>query len=199
MEGEKNFAVSFELILGLDRDRLIDPNLDFRDPKTVAYFFRDLKYLSYEQVFFLFLNDHGNCLGHIGYRGAEHECSVVLREVVSAALLSGATIVIDIHNHPSVFIDGQLKFSPSDIAIFDKLKWMFAVFRIKFSDMILISGDCFTSYQAQKEEAERLKKLDAYQKGDLAVVENALEPESDKPMFIDDLPGEPLEDAKANN
>ncbi len=191
MEGEKNFAVNFELVRLVDHSKIIDPTLDFREPKTVAGFFQHMRILAYEKVVFAFLNEHGNCLGTIAYRGGEHHCSIVLREIVAAALLSGAKAVVNIHNHISVYVDGNLNFSQADIDVFDQLHWQLSIFQIDFLDMVLISANYFTSYREQQAEAERKKKLNSYQRGALLETSHELPPEIDHPMFIIDTEKEP--------
>ncbi|HQP25022.1 MAG TPA: JAB domain-containing protein [Smithellaceae bacterium] len=186
--GDVSFSVSFELRRTIDKTKMIDPGLDFREPATVASFFRELSNLAYERAVFAFLDDYGRCLGTVAYRGNETECCVVTREIVSAALLSGATSVVMVHNHVTNFTDGNICFSEPDIKIFNKLHWQLSIFRIDLIDSIIISGQAFSSYKQQQAEAERLKKLDAYGRGDLAVIQNDIPPEKDGILFIDDDP-----------
>lgn len=164
------FAIKYELRKIINRELLVDPTMDFRNPKVCASFLRHLSYLSKEKLFCLFLDHGGRCLGTLEYSGSETSCVAPINEVAECALLSGARLVVLVHNHPTHLIDGELEFSTNDLKAIDDFTWALATFGIKFHDSIIISSDRFTSHKMQLAEKIRRESLTAYQRGDLVLV-----------------------------
>jgi DNA repair protein RadC len=169
------FAIKYELRKIINRELLVDPSMDFRSPKVCASFLHHLQYLPNEKHFCLFLDHAGRCLGTLEYSGSETAVMYPISEVMSCAILSGARLVVFVHNHPTHLIDGELEFSKEDIEVIAQFTWMLGVFGIKLHDSILISSDRFTSYQMQLEEKIRRDKMSAYERGDLVLLSAEIE------------------------
>jgi len=170
------FAIKYELRKIINRELLVDPSMDFRQPKVVASFLQHLQYLPNEKHFSLFLDRGGRCLGTLEHNsGSETAVMYSISEVMSCAILSGAQLVTFVHNHCTHLIDGELEFSKEDIEVIDKFTWMLGVFGKKLHDSIIISSDRFTSYQMQLEEKKRRDKMSAYERGDLVLLSEEIE------------------------
>ena len=170
----KQFAIKYELRKLVNRDLLIDPSMDFRDPKMVASFLQHLQFLPHERQLILFLDHAGRCLGTLEYRGSETSVHVPIGEIAACAILSGAKRLVLAHNHPTHLIDGELEFSEADLSVIEEFTWMLGVLGIKLHDSIIISANRFTSYQMQLQEKKRKDELTAYQRGDLILVTEEL-------------------------
>lgn len=170
----KQFGVEYELRKIINRDILIDPQLDFRNQKVCVSFLRHLQYLPNEKHFVLFLDHAGRCLGTLKYSGSETQVHIPISEVAACAILSGAKLIVFVHNHPTHLIDGELEFSKADLSGIDEFTWMLGVFGIKFHDSIILSSNRFTSYQMQLEAKKRKDELTAYQRGDLILITEEL-------------------------
>lgn len=153
------------------------PEIDYRNIHNCASFAQLLSFLSYEKLLILFLNVNGRLIGTQEFNGNNEGAPLYSQTVVKAALLSNAVNVVIIHNHPSVYIDGELKFSEHDIKAYDILQTILKFVEITLIDSVLISGDRYTSYHMQKAEAERLKNLNSYDRGELDSISFKIEHE----------------------
>ncbi len=109
-----------------------------RDPEAVVRQFKYLESRDREEFVTLHL-DKGNrplCWDRVSM-GSLSETSVHPREVFKTALLSGASAIIFIHNHPS----GRIEPSPEDRNITSKLLEAGKILEIKVLDHLIIGGD----------------------------------------------------------
>lgn len=171
---EENFSQTIEMRL-VRGSYPYDPEIDYRNVKNCATFAQLLALLPYEKLLILFLNVNGRLIGTQDFNGDVEGAPFYSQTVLKAALLCNAVNVIAIHNHPSVYIDGDLKFSEQDIKAYDILKIILKFVQINLIDSVLISGDRFTSYKMQQAEAERLKNLNAYDRGELAAISHHID------------------------
>ncbi len=109
-----------------------------RDPEAVVRQFKYLESRDREEFVTLHL-DKGNrplCWDRVSM-GSLSETSVHPREVFKTALLSSASAIIFIHNHPS----GRIEPSPEDRNITSKLLEAAKILEIKVLDHLIIGGD----------------------------------------------------------
>jgi DNA repair protein RadC len=180
------FAVRYELRKIINYDLLVDPAMDFRHPKVCASFLQHLQHTPNEKHFAIFLDAGGHCLGTLEYSGSETTVHIPIGEVSACAILSGARLVVFVHNHPTHLIDGELEFSKSDLDVIEKFEWMLGVFGIKLHDSIIISSDRYTSHQMQIDEKKNREKMTPYQRGDLVLISEELPTAEPEAGNIDD-------------
>ena len=177
---KKDFAVKLKLIREVDYSRTIDETLDFRDPKTVATFFKPLSELAHETAVVCFCNFVGQPIGFMEFSSRdERRVQMNPRAICAAAILSNCEIVILCHNHVSHLIGGHCLFSKSDIWLAKALTTWLKMFQIEFYDSVLISGGAYTSVNMQASEKNKRENCDPYELGDLVPT---------KKYFIKDKP-----------
>lgn len=125
---------------------MFDNRRKFNHPECIADFARELDIASYafECVYAFFLDqaDHILSFAEISKGGIRSTCLPV-REIVQAALLTGACNVIILHNHPS----GDLTPSREDIEGTARLKSALQICDLVLLDHIIISRHGYLSMQ----------------------------------------------------
>ena len=89
---------------------------------------------------------------HLESFGTVDRCAVYPREVLKQALLSDATGVFMVHNHPS----GNIEPSKNDIVFTNKLKEALNILDIDLLDHIIISSDLKNYYSFTNNNKEGL-------------------------------------------
>lgn len=111
-------------------------------------FAKSLQDLDYEKFLVLHLDSSLkiSCIQY--FTGTINEAAIYPREVLKHSILSGATGIIIVHNHPS----GAFKFSEEDKQITHKLSKCYEMMDMKVYDHVLIYGK--DKYKSMKEEGE---------------------------------------------
>ena len=120
------------------RDRL-----EFDSAESVAdYFMEDVRYLTKEKVFALFLSSSNSYIHKILISvGGLNRSMLSPREIFVEALKINAASVILIHNHPS----GDPTPSEMDILVTKKIKDLGDELGVTLEDHIIIGDGCYTS------------------------------------------------------
>lgn len=126
------------IIASYVRDKEVPYSKSLRDPEEVARAFEYLRTRDREEFVSLHLDkgNHPLCWDRISM-GTLSEAIVHPREVFKTALLSNASSVIFIHNHPS----GRGEPSPEDRNMTRKLQEAANLLEIKVLDHLIIFGD----------------------------------------------------------
>jgi len=114
-----------------------------RDPKAVVEAFKDhFQSLDREQVIAIVLDTKNHIQGfHVVSTGSLDSSIVHPREVYKIAVLSNASAIILVHNHPS----GDPTPSPEDVSLTRRLKQAGDILGIKLLDHIVIGDDTYVS------------------------------------------------------
>ncbi len=122
------------------------PNVKIGKSKDVADYIRQIYPVEVnirEAMVVLFLNNSHRTLGwSIASIGGITGTVVDVRLVLRDALLTQATSLVLVHNHPS----GTLKPSQADIAITDKIKKAAGLLDVKLLDHLILTEDAFYSF-----------------------------------------------------
>jgi len=111
-------------------------------PEDVVEFISGLKDSTKERFYAIFLDNRNGILGiHEISVGSTSSSYVHPKDCFQSAILSNATRIIFVHNHPS----GYLEFSSEDIAIAQRLKAVGNLLGIEVLDFILITAEGFLS------------------------------------------------------
>lgn len=110
-------------------------------PGTVADFARDLQNSDIEKMLVLYLSSRNELICLQVSEGSIGQVAIYPREVAKHAILSGATGVILVHNHPG----GHLEPSKEDISITKQIKEGLSLFNIKLLDHVILNDDKFYS------------------------------------------------------
>lgn len=104
-------------------------------PNAVASFAKELQSSDIEKFIVLYLDCKNNLICIQVQPGSLDQTAVYPREVAKHALLSGASSVIFVHNHPS----GSLSPSTADRELTRTLKDSLALLQIRVNDHVIIS------------------------------------------------------------
>jgi DNA repair protein RadC len=97
----------------------------------------------YESFFILLVNSQCNTIGFAKIsQGGVTGTVVDIRIIAKYAVDSLATGIILAHNHPS----GNLKPSPEDISVTNKIKQAMLLFDVKVLDHLILTQDSFYSF-----------------------------------------------------
>ena len=115
-----------------------------RKAEDVIDFVKILQDADIEKMIVLFLgtNNHLNCLQVIP--GTINHAVLYPREIIKAAILSGACAVIIVHNHP---FSGTNP-SQDDIKLTNRLKEALKLVEISLLDHVIINRNDYYSFQA---------------------------------------------------
>lgn len=115
---------------------------------VVKYAQITLRTLSVEHFVVLFLNKGNAIIDHIDIVGSHDNVQVDYRFIIKRALVSEATSIICVHNHPS----GNAIPSPQDRAFTVSLKKILRYLNISLLDHIIISTNSYYSFVSKKRE-----------------------------------------------
>lgn len=131
----------------LETIRIAEPEFPYAgetlsDPVSVAKFSKCLTNYDQEKMLFLFLNQKNKLIGISIQTGTICQGAVYPREIVKRAIMSSATSVLMVHNHPSGVTDP----SPEDRAITEQIKQACNLVGVRVLDHIILGeDDCFLS------------------------------------------------------
>jgi len=108
---------------------------------SVQQFCASLEVIDFEKFIALLLNSENKLIGLHIQQGTANQCATFPREITKYCLLTGATGVILVHNHPS----GSITPSPQDKSATQEIKKALNLFEILLLDHVLISGVTATS------------------------------------------------------
>lgn len=115
----------------------------FSNPAEVYGFVRDaLQDLDVEKTVFAYLSARNKLIGIKIYEGTVDQVALYPREIIKVALLTGATALIMVHNHPS----GNLNPSQDDYNITNAIKVGCKLFSIHLHDHLIVNSDGYYSF-----------------------------------------------------
>jgi DNA repair protein RadC len=139
-------------IIDLSGDMLEQELLKLRPEDTpynstyliIEYCFRRFGVSHVERMYVIYFNNYYRvtCAKEVG-TGTVNEATVFVREIVRDAVISHATRVVLVHNHPS----GDLRFSPSDVKITQGICKALALIGVELVDHYLIAKRDYLSYK----------------------------------------------------
>jgi len=86
--------------------------------------------------------------------GGLHYCAWIPRDILKSAVLANASSIVVCHNHPS----GELKPSPADLEMTDKLVKAGEILGIKVLDHLIISHEGFRSIMNESKTIRKESK-----------------------------------------
>ena len=122
----------------LKRDTWFQPAREIRNPKEAVIFVKELiANRTCEMAVALFFATSGQVVhASICSEGTASSSMIPVSEILRIAILSGASGMILLHNHPS----GSLKASKEDMRITKKLSIACQLIGIDFLDQIIVGG-----------------------------------------------------------
>jgi DNA repair protein RadC len=118
-------------------------NTVFCNPGDVYGFVRHaLQHLDVEKTVFVYLNSINKLIGIKIYEGTVDQVALYPRDIIKIALLTGATALIMIHNHPS----GNLNPSPDDHNLTKTIKETCKLFSIHLHDHLIVNSEGYYSF-----------------------------------------------------
>lgn len=142
------FARRIETRLVKDPNFPYSPKESFTNPRVVYDFVRDqLQDSDIEKLLVLFTDSRNTLVGLTKYDGTVDQVAIFPREFIKTALLTGATGMILIHNHPS----GYLEPSPLDKELTLSVKSMCKIFSISFLDHLIVGEKGFYSFIEERQ------------------------------------------------
>ena len=124
-----------------------DHATNLASPENVADFAKSLQDSDVEKFLVLHLSGKNRLICIQIYPGTIGSTVVYPREVIKHSLLSGATAMILVHNHPS----GSGNFSNHDIRLTTQMSKACALIGITLFDHILIHDNKYTSMRSKGE------------------------------------------------
>ena len=112
------------------------------DPRAVAAFLSPLLERDRENMVVLYLNTKNKLIGLSIQEGTIDRSVIYPREIVKAALLSGANAVVLAHNHPS----GEPEPSPEDRALTEAILSALKTVNIRLLDHVVIGTSTYCSF-----------------------------------------------------
>jgi len=109
----------------------------FTKPDDVAAFARKMEEFDIEKMLVLLLNAQNKLVGFYVSAGTVDQSTVYQREIVKHILLSGASALVLIHNHPS----GNVQASPEDINVTQRIIACADLFGVRVLDHIVIGTE----------------------------------------------------------
>jgi DNA repair protein RadC len=109
----------------------------FTKPDDVAEFARKMEEFDIEKMIVLLLNAQNKLIGFYVIAGTVDQSTVYQREIVKHTLLSGASALVLIHNHPS----GNVQASPEDITVTKRIIACADLFGVRVLDHIVIGTE----------------------------------------------------------
>lgn len=106
------------------------------DPTNVAQFAHSLQDSDVEKFLVLYLDAKGSLICIKVWEGSVNHANVYIREVLKLALLSGASSIIAVHNHPS----GDVTPSSHDQRLTSALRNGCDAVGLNFFDHVVVSG-----------------------------------------------------------
>lgn len=114
----------------------------FTATDVAKLFAPQIGYLEHEEVWLLCLNNSCRIIDKfLIHKGGVSESMVDIRIIMKRVLLSLASSVILVHNHPS----GSLEISEEDIRITNDLKKSLGFFEVILTDHVILSGTDYVS------------------------------------------------------
>jgi DNA repair protein RadC len=115
----------------------------FSNPADVYDFVRHtLRYSDVEKTVFAYLSATNKLIGIKIYEGTVDQVVLYPREIIKIALLTGATALIMVHNHPS----GNLNPSPEDHNLTKTIKETCKLFSIHVHDHLIVNEEGYYSF-----------------------------------------------------
>lgn len=117
-------------------------NETLSSPDSVAGFAKALQDMDIEKFIVLYLNSKNRLVCIQVQPGSVDQTAVYPREVAKHAILSGASSVILVHNHPS----GALNPSGADRELTKTLKEALSLLQVRVNDHLIISEQGYYSF-----------------------------------------------------
>ena len=114
----------------------------------------DISKKAEERMYQLTVDAHNQIKGvfEVGHGGWDY-CVVDMKNMISNALLSGATGMILVHNHPS----GDVTESPEDRNLHERVTEACKLMNIKYLDFLIVGEDMYgTAYRSFREDDEQM-------------------------------------------
>jgi len=135
----------------LESRRVAEPDFPYfgqklDHPQGVVDFVRGaLRDSDIEKMIALYIDNHNTLIGMWVQAGTVNMVPIPLREIAKHALLSGASAVILVHNHPSA---DTIEPSAADHEVTEQCRWAMELLQIRFCDHIIIgNGQSFLSFR----------------------------------------------------
>jgi DNA repair protein RadC len=146
MASKAYYAQRIETRLVKETDFPFSRDTVFSNPADVYGFVRHaLQHLDVEKTVFAYLNSGNKLIGIKIYEGTVDQVSLYPRDIIKIALLTGATALIMIHNHPS----GNLNPSPEDQNLTKAIKEVCKLFSIHLHDHLIVNSEGYYSFNEQ--------------------------------------------------